>query len=49
MPAFDMGGLSILLAATLFIWLGGPIADVLTSHHVFKALRNTAPSKINVR
>jgi hypothetical protein len=49
MPAFDMGGFSNWLAATLLVWLGSLIAEILIPLYVFKQLRNTAASKINVR
>jgi hypothetical protein len=49
MPAFEMGGLSNWLAATLLVWLGSLIAEILIPLYVFKQLRNTAASKINVR
>jgi hypothetical protein len=49
MPAFDMGGLSNWLAATLLVWLGSLIAEILIPLYVFKQLRNTAASKTNAR
>ena len=40
MPGFDMGGLSNWLAATLLVWLGSLIAEILLPIYVFKQLRN---------
>ncbi|HSM27316.1 MAG TPA: hypothetical protein VK855_04350, partial [Thioalkalivibrio sp.] len=39
MGGFDMGGLSNWLAATLLVWLGSLIAQILIPIYVFKQLR----------
>jgi hypothetical protein len=48
MGGFDMGGLSNWLAATLLVWLGSLIAQILIPIYVFKQLRNNAGPNINV-
>lgn len=48
MPGFDMGGLSNWLAATLLVWLGSLIAEILLPIYVFKQLRNTG-GNISIR
>jgi hypothetical protein len=48
MGGFDMGGLSNWLAATLLVWLGSLIAQILIPIYVFKQLRNNASANINV-
>lgn len=49
MPGFDMGGLSNWLAATLLVWLGSLIAEILLPIYVFKQLRNTGGGNISIR
>ena len=49
MPGFDMGGLSNWLAATLLVWLGSLIAEILLPIYVFKQLRNGAGNNISIR
>jgi hypothetical protein len=39
MPGFDIGGLSNRLAATLLVWLGSLVAEILLPIYVFKQLR----------
>jgi hypothetical protein len=48
MGGFDMGGLSNWLAATLLVWLGSLIAQILIPIYVFKQLRNNAGANIKV-
>lgn len=40
MPGFDIGGLSNWLAATLLVWLGSLVAEILLPIYVFKSLRS---------
>jgi hypothetical protein len=40
MAGFDIGGLSNWLAATLLVWLGSLVAEILLPIYVFKSLRN---------
>ena len=47
MAGFDMGGLSNWLAATLLVWLGSLVAEILLPIYVFKSLR--AGNTPNVR
>ena len=49
MPGFDMGGLSNWLAATLLVWLGSLIAEILLPIYVFKQLRNPGGNNISIR
>ena len=49
MPGFDMGGLSNWLAATLLVWLGSLIAEILLPIYVFKQLRNNGGNNISIR
>ncbi len=49
MPGFDMGGLSNWLAATLLVWLGSLIAEILLPIYVFKQLRNSGGNNISIR
>jgi hypothetical protein len=49
MPGFDMGGLSNWLAATLLVWLGSLVAEILLPIYVFKQLRNTGGPNVNIR
>ena len=42
MQGFDMGGLSNWLAATLLVWLGSLVAEILLPVYVFKRLRNSS-------
>ncbi len=39
MAGFDIGGLSNWLAATLLVWLGSLVAEILIPIYVFKSLR----------
>jgi hypothetical protein len=49
MQGFDMGGLSNWLAATLLVWLGSLIAEILLPIYVFKQLRQNGSGNINIR
>ena len=49
MPGFDMGGLSNWLAATLLVWLGSLIAEILLPIYVFKQLRDGNSGNITIR
>ena len=49
MPGFDMGGLSNWLAATLLVWLGSLIAEILLPIYVFKQLRSNGGGNISIR
>jgi hypothetical protein len=49
MAGFDMGGLSNWLAATLLVWLGSLIAEILLPIYVFKRLRNDGGTSVNIR
>jgi hypothetical protein len=49
MPGFDMGGLANWLAATLLVWLGSLIAEMLIPIYVFKQLRNNANGNVTMR
>ena len=49
MPGFDMGGLSNWLAATLLVWLGSLVAEILLPIYVFKQLRNNGGPNVNIR
>jgi hypothetical protein len=49
MQGFDMGGLSNWLAATLLVWLGSLVAEILLPIYVFKQLRNNGGANINIR
>jgi hypothetical protein len=49
MPGFVIGGLSNWLAATLLVWLGSLVAEILLPIYVFKQLRNNGGSNINIR
>lgn len=49
MAGFDMGGLSNWLAATLLVWLGSLIAEILLPIYVFKQLRNGDGPSVNIR
>jgi hypothetical protein len=53
MVSFDMGGRAHSLAATLLVWLGGLISEILISIHVFKQLREesrvTSGPNVNIR
>ena len=49
MPGFDMGGLSNWLAATLLVWLGSLIAEILLPIYVFKQLRTNGGNNISIR
>jgi len=49
MPGFDMGGLSNWLAATLLVWLGSLVAEILLPIYVFKQLRNGNGPNVNIR
>jgi hypothetical protein len=49
MQGFDMGGLSNWLAATLLVWLGSLVAEILIPIYVFKQLRQNGGSNINIR
>ena len=40
MAGFDIGGLSNWLAATLLVWLGSLLAEILLPIYVFKSLRS---------
>jgi Mycobacterial 4 TMS phage holin, superfamily IV len=40
MAGFDIGGLSNWLAATLLVWLGSLVAEILLPIYVFKSLRS---------
>ena len=40
MPGFDIGGQSNWLAATLLVWLGSLVAEVLIPIYVFRSLRS---------
>ncbi len=44
MAGFDIGGLSNWLAATLLVWLGSLVAEILLPIYVFKSLRNGGPN-----
>jgi hypothetical protein len=49
MQGFDMGGLSNWLAATLLVWLGSLIAEILLPIYVFKRLRSDGGTNVNIR
>lgn len=49
MPGFEMGGLSNWLAATLLVWLGSLIAEILLPIYVFKQLRNNGGQNVTTR
>lgn len=49
MAGFDMGGLSNWLAATLLVWLGSLIAEILIPIYVFKQLRDNAGNNVTIR
>jgi hypothetical protein len=49
MAGFDMGGLSNWLAATLLVWLGSLIAEILLPIYVFKRLRSDGGTNVNIR
>ena len=49
MPGFDMGGLSNWLAATLLVWLGSLVAEILLPIYVFKQLRSNGGGNISIR
>jgi hypothetical protein len=53
MPGFVIGDasnwLSNWLAATLLVWLGSLVAEILLPIYVFKQLRNNGGSNINIR
>lgn len=49
MQGFDMGGLSNWLAATLLVWLGSLVAEILLPLYVFKQLRQNGGANINIR
>jgi hypothetical protein len=49
MPGFDMGGLANWLAATLLVWLGSLIAEILIPIYVFKQLRNNGGNNVTIR
>lgn len=49
MPGFDMGGISNWLAATLLVWLGSLIAEILIPIYVFKQLRNNGSGNVTIR
>jgi hypothetical protein len=44
-----MGGLSNWLAATLLVWLGSLVAEILIPIYVFKQLRSNGGANINIR
>jgi hypothetical protein len=49
MAGFNMGGLSNWLAATLLVWLGSLIAEILIPIYVFKQLRDNSGSNVTIR
>ena len=49
MPGFDMGGLSNWLAATLLVWLGSLVAEILLPIYVFKQLRSGNGPNVSIR
>jgi hypothetical protein len=49
MPGFDMGGLPNWLAATLLVWLGSLIAEILIPIYVFKQLRSNGGNYVTIR
>jgi hypothetical protein len=49
MAGFDIGGLSNWLAATLLVWLGSLVAEILLPIYVFKTLRNGNGPSVNIR
>ena len=49
MPGFVIGGVSNWLAATLLVWLGSLVAEILLPLYVFKQLRSNGTSNINIR
>ena len=53
MVGFDMGGLPNWLAATLLVWLGSLISEILIPIYVFKQLREessgTSGPNVNIR
>lgn len=49
MAGFDMGGLSNWLAATLLVWLGSLIAEILIPIYVFKQLRDNSGGNVTLR
>jgi low temperature requirement protein LtrA len=48
MSGFDMGDLSNWLAATLLVWLGSLVAEILLPIYVFKSLRNNRGPNIRL-
>jgi hypothetical protein len=49
MAGFDIGGLANWLAATLLVWLGSLVAEILLPIYVFKSLRNGNGPSVNIR
>ena len=49
MPGFDMGGLSNWLAATLLVWLGSLVAEILLPIYVFKQRRSGNGPNVSIR
>ncbi len=47
--SFEIGGLSNWLAATLLVWLGSLVAEILLPIYVFKQLRQNGGANINIR
>ncbi len=45
----DIGGISNWLAATLLVWLGSLLAEILLPIYVFKSLRNNGGPNIRVQ
>lgn len=49
MPGFDMGGLANWLAATLLVWLGSLVAEILIPILIFKRLRQEGGPNVTIR
>ena len=49
MAGFDIGGLSNWLAATLLVWLGSLVAEILLPIYVFKSLRSNSGANVRIQ
>lgn len=49
MAGFDIGGLSNWLAATLLVWLGSLVAEILLPIYVFKSLRSGSGPNVRIQ